>query len=85
MRIAVTGASGLIGSALVPALRDRGHEVLRLVRKPVTAPDEVRWEPVSGFVDPKTFISPAPASATTAGPIAIRPKFVLRGFWAPAR
>ena len=57
MRIAVTGASGLIGSALVPALRDRGHEVLRLVRKPVTAPDEVRWEPVSGFVDPKTFVN----------------------------
>jgi uncharacterized protein (TIGR01777 family) len=50
MRVAVTGASGLIGSALVPALRARGHEVVRLVRRPASAPDEVRWDPRSGDV-----------------------------------
>lgn len=51
MRIAVTGASGLIGSALVPALRADGHEVVRLVRRPTTAADEVTWDPRAGTVD----------------------------------
>ena len=51
MRVAVTGASGLIGSALVPHLRGEGHEVLRLVRGVATAPDEVRWDPDRGYVD----------------------------------
>lgn len=51
MRVAVTGASGLIGSALVPALRERGHDVLRLVRRAASAPDEVRWDPETGEVD----------------------------------
>ena len=51
MRVAVTGASGLIGSALVPALKARGHDVVRLVRRPPQAADEVRWDPRSGDVD----------------------------------
>jgi uncharacterized protein len=50
MRIAVTGASGLIGSALIPALRDQGHEVLRFVRRLPKAPDEVRWDPSRGGI-----------------------------------
>ncbi len=41
----MTGSSGLIGSALVPALRAAGHEPLRLVRRPARAADEVRWSP----------------------------------------
>lgn len=51
MRVAVTGASGLIGSALVPALRARGDDVLRLVRRAPSAPDEIRWDPTAGTVD----------------------------------
>ena len=51
MRIAITGASGLIGSALVPYLRSEGHEVFRLVRRSATAPDEISWDPSSGTVD----------------------------------
>ena len=51
MEIAVTGSTGLIGSALVPALREAGHGVRRLVRRPVTADDEVRWDPEGGTVD----------------------------------
>jgi len=48
MRIAVTGATGLIGSALVPALRTAGHDVLVLVRRPATVADEVAWDPEAG-------------------------------------
>ena len=51
MKIAVTGASGLIGTALVPHLRSVGHEVVRLVRRPSSAPDEVTWDPKAGTVD----------------------------------
>ena len=51
MRVAVTGASGLIGSALIPALRARGDDVVRLVRRAPSAPDEVRWDPQAGTID----------------------------------
>lgn len=51
MRIAVTGASGLIGSALVRSLRADGHEVRRMVRRAPAAPDEVRWDPERSEVD----------------------------------
>jgi uncharacterized protein len=51
VRIAVTGASGLIGSTLVPALRAVGHQVVRLVRSTPSAPDEVRWNPATRDVD----------------------------------
>jgi len=50
-RIAVAGASGLIGSALVRSLAADGHEVVRLVRRAPQGPDEVRWEPEAGRVD----------------------------------
>jgi len=52
MRIVVGGASGLIGSALVPALRDDGHDVVRLVRRPPAGSDEVPWDPAAGALDP---------------------------------
>ena len=51
MKVAVTGASGLIGSALVPSLRTAGHDVVRLVRRPAAAADEVTWDPSAGTVD----------------------------------
>lgn len=51
MRVAVTGAAGLIGGALVPYLRAQGHDVLRLVRRVATAPDEITWDPTDGYVD----------------------------------
>ncbi|GAB3126692.1 TIGR01777 family oxidoreductase [Streptomyces calidiresistens] len=43
-RVAVTGASGLIGSALVRSLQADGHEVVRLVRRAPSAPDEAHWD-----------------------------------------
>ncbi|HEX4787957.1 MAG TPA: TIGR01777 family oxidoreductase [Actinospica sp.] len=45
MKVAVTGSSGLIGSALTASLRADGHEVVRLVRRPPRGSDEVRWDP----------------------------------------
>ncbi|MFF4797375.1 TIGR01777 family oxidoreductase [Streptomyces sp. NPDC001351] len=51
-RIAVAGASGLIGGALVRSLTAGGHEVVRLVRRAPRAKDEVRWDPEGGRVDP---------------------------------
>ncbi|MFE5811696.1 MULTISPECIES: TIGR01777 family oxidoreductase [unclassified Streptomyces] len=52
MRIAVTGATGLIGSALVRSLRADAHEVVRFVRREPAAADEARWDPARGYVDP---------------------------------
>jgi uncharacterized protein len=51
MKLVVSGASGLIGSALVPALRKDGHEVLRLVRRPSSGAGEVEWDPGHGSLD----------------------------------
>ncbi|MER7806388.1 TIGR01777 family oxidoreductase [Streptomyces sp900116325] len=50
-RIAVTGSTGLIGTALVRSLRVDGHDVVRLVRRPARAGDEVEWDPKRGYVD----------------------------------
>ncbi len=51
MKIAIAGSSGLIGTHLVTALRADGHEVLRLVRRPATAPTEVSWNPSKNEID----------------------------------
>jgi uncharacterized protein (TIGR01777 family) len=51
MRIAVTGASGFLGSALVSALHVDGHDVVRLVRRTAQASDEVSWDPAAHDVD----------------------------------
>ena len=50
-RIAISGASGLIGSALVGHLKSEGHTVQRLVRRATVASDEIQWDPKTGFVD----------------------------------
>lgn len=52
MLVALTGSTGLIGSALAPALREAGHEVRALVRREPSAPEEVGWDPESGSLDP---------------------------------
>ncbi|HVU72606.1 MAG TPA: TIGR01777 family oxidoreductase [Mycobacteriales bacterium] len=52
MRVVVAGASGLIGSALLPVLEQQGREVVRLVRRAPGA-GEVRWDPANGHLDPR--------------------------------
>lgn len=49
--IAITGASGLVGSSLAAFLRTGGHTVLELVRREPRAEHEVRWDPAAGEVD----------------------------------
>ena len=52
MKVVVTGSTGLVGSALLPFLKSKGHEVVRLVRsKAHTGADEVYWDPSKGFED----------------------------------
>jgi len=48
MPVVVAGSSGLIGRALVAELRHRGAAVLRLVRRPAVAADEISWDPAAG-------------------------------------
>jgi uncharacterized protein len=52
MRVAITGSSGVIGTALRSSLAADGHEVLRLVRRPAESPDEISWDPAAGQLDP---------------------------------
>lgn len=51
-RIVIAGSSGVIGSALVASLRSANHTVVRLVRRDPMGPDERRWDPASGQIEP---------------------------------
>lgn len=56
MNIVISGSTGLIGTALVEALRAKGHEVVRLVRPGSKAPTDgtssAPWDPAAGVLDP---------------------------------
>jgi uncharacterized protein (TIGR01777 family) len=52
MRVAISGASGLVGSALMPVLTSAGHEVWRMVRPGGRrAPGSIAWDPEAGSLD----------------------------------
>jgi uncharacterized protein (TIGR01777 family) len=51
MKIAISGASGLIGTQLVTSLKSSGHEVVQLVRRAAAA-GQIMWDPKSGKLDP---------------------------------
>ena len=55
-KIAVSGSSGFVGSRLVAALKGRGYDVKRLVRKSNSQPDEVIWNPESGLAEPRALV-----------------------------
>ena len=51
MRIAITGSSGLIGTAVTAALDEAGHDLLHLVRRPPAGSAEIQWDPEAGTID----------------------------------
>src|SRR5690606_37550979 len=67
MDVAITGSSGLIGTALAAALDADGHRVRRLVRREPAGSDEVRWDPDTGVLDPADLVG-IDAAVNLAGP-----------------
>jgi uncharacterized protein (TIGR01777 family) len=52
MKVLITGSTGLVGSALLPFLKSKGHEVFRLIRSQAKAgPAEIYWNPEQGIDD----------------------------------
>jgi uncharacterized protein (TIGR01777 family) len=78
VNVAVAGSSGLIGTALVAALREGGHRVVRLVRHGEPGPDEVRWDPAAGVLD-RASLSGIDAAINLAG------ENLASGRWSSAR
>ncbi|MEV6928077.1 TIGR01777 family oxidoreductase [Dactylosporangium sp. NPDC051485] len=65
MQILIAGASGFLGRHLVSRLRNAGHDVTPLVRRP-PRPGEVRWDPAAGMLDTTT-VAAADAVINLAG------------------
>lgn len=73
MKIAITGASGLIGHALIRSLRGDRHDVIQLVRRTPRTADEHRWDPQHHRIDP-ALLADVDAVINLAGaPIRPRP------------
>ena len=51
MKVALTGSTGLVGTALSSALAGAGHELVRLVRRASTRPGEAQWDIAAGTID----------------------------------
>ena len=50
----ISGASGLVGSALIASLRADGADVRQLVRRPARDASEISWDPATGRLDPRS-------------------------------
>jgi uncharacterized protein len=51
LNVLVSGSTGLVGSALVPALTNQGHRVVRLTRSGGAGDDAVGWDPSTATID----------------------------------
>lgn len=51
MKILISGSTGLVGSMLTSSLREQGHEVAALVRRPARGTNEVTWDPAGEMLD----------------------------------
>jgi uncharacterized protein (TIGR01777 family) len=73
LKVAVTGASGLIGSTLVRRLREDGHQVQQLVRRTPRTEDEHRWDPQHRQIDPRVLADVDAVVNLAGAPIRPRP------------
>lgn len=79
-RIAMTGATGLVGGALVPFLTTGGHTVVPLSRRPLPAwPNSIRWDAEKGFPDGTAGLEGLDAVVHLAG------ENIVGGAWTPER
>ncbi|MHB1596124.1 MAG: TIGR01777 family oxidoreductase [Streptosporangiaceae bacterium] len=80
MKVAISGASGLIGSALASRLTADGADVVRLVRRAPRGPDEIGWDPLAapGGLDPAALAGVDAVVHLSGAPIA-------EGRWTQAR
>jgi uncharacterized protein (TIGR01777 family) len=78
VRVLVTGAGGLVGSALVPALEAAGHDVVRLVRGAPRSPAEFAWDPARGTLDRR-------ALEGTGAAVHLAGESIAGGRWTPQR
>ena len=79
MKVAVAGASGFVGSALVRRLQAEGHVVRRFVRRPAVEPDEIAWHPASGEVEQRELLEGIDGVVNLAG------SNLAAGRWTEAR
>jgi hypothetical protein len=77
-RIAIAGASGLVGKRLCAALSADGHALVRLVRRVAAGPGEVEWEPARGRLD-SAALEGIDAFVHLSG------ESIAAGRWSPAR
>lgn len=70
MRILMAGASGFLGTALRSHLTLAGHDVTQLVRGEPSTPDQVRWDPYRGVLDPAAVASSDAVINLAGAPIA---------------
>ena len=80
LRVAITGSTGLIGTALAQYLRGDGAEVVRLVRRQPASAQEIRWDPAAADGG----LSRSALSGVTAV-VHLSGAPVAGGRWTPAR
>jgi uncharacterized protein (TIGR01777 family) len=78
MKIAITGASGLVGTALADRLAADGHEVLRVVRRVSDRRDEAAWDPDTGQIELEKF-------AGVDGVVHLAGESIAQGRWNAAK
>jgi uncharacterized protein (TIGR01777 family) len=78
MDVVVSGASGLIGTALRRSLAGDGHRVITLVRREPRGDDEIAWDPAAGRLDPAALEGTDAVVHLAGAPVAAER-------WTPAR
>jgi len=76
LNVLISGSSGLVGSALIPELEERGHRVVRLVRGAGHSGDAVSWDPAAGTIDAEAL-----AESRPGGVVHLAGESIASGRW----